>query len=173
MNFRGMPSPGAASIVAGTVVFFDTWDCPTGFRFMFLLRFETLTKVFPYMLPAVLLVAALLMVSRFAYLASDQPVFPREKDVSQAGGVFPAGDAGGLGATDHRAAGDLPIRGVRAGGVDISRGAAQSPSGTPGGAAGGTGGGAGGGEEAMSGLPKGGNTSCRCCWSWDGGCGRR
>ncbi len=69
MNFRGMPSPGAAAVVAATVIFFDS--LLTGRH---LLQFnitpavrEQLKAVFPYLLPLMMLIAALLMVSRFAY----------------------------------------------------------------------------------------------------------
>jgi CDP-diacylglycerol--serine O-phosphatidyltransferase len=69
MNFRGMPSPGAAAIVASTIIFFETLYAPRH-----LLPFniappilEMLKTFFPYLLPVVLLIAALLMVSRFQY----------------------------------------------------------------------------------------------------------
>ena len=69
MSFRGMPSPGAAAIVAGSVIFFESlrsgnhylpFNVPQQMQ-------ESLLNIFPYLLPPVLLVAALLMVSRFRY----------------------------------------------------------------------------------------------------------
>ena len=69
MNFRGMPSPGAAAVVAATVIFFESLRTGTHhipFRITPQMQ-AWLLKVFPYLLPIVLLVAALLMVSRFRY----------------------------------------------------------------------------------------------------------
>lgn len=69
MNFRGMPSPGAAAVVASSIIFFETlyakkhvipFNVPAWLL-------DWLKTVFPYLLPLVLLIAALLMVSRFAY----------------------------------------------------------------------------------------------------------
>jgi CDP-diacylglycerol--serine O-phosphatidyltransferase len=69
MNFRGMPSPGAAAVVASTIIFFATLHAPVHvIPFNVsppVLRF--LQQIFPYLLPFVLLTAALLMVSRFPY----------------------------------------------------------------------------------------------------------
>jgi CDP-diacylglycerol--serine O-phosphatidyltransferase len=71
MSFRGMPSPGAAAVVAATVIFFESLLLPADrHRIPFNVSDpvkEWLTTVFPYLLPVVLLTAALLMVSRFAY----------------------------------------------------------------------------------------------------------
>jgi CDP-diacylglycerol--serine O-phosphatidyltransferase len=69
MSFRGMPSPAAASVVAGTVIFYEALRAP---RHVIPLNVspqvhETLETVFKYLLPAVLLIAAMLMVSRFRY----------------------------------------------------------------------------------------------------------
>jgi CDP-diacylglycerol--serine O-phosphatidyltransferase len=69
MNFRGMPSPGAAAVVAATVIFFellrlDRHTIP--FRVSPEVK-EGMRTVFPYLLPVMLLIAALLMVSRFPY----------------------------------------------------------------------------------------------------------
>jgi CDP-diacylglycerol---serine O-phosphatidyltransferase len=69
MNFRGMPSPGAAAVVASSIIFFETLSAP---RHVFPFNvpkplLDILRTVFPYLLPVVLLIAALLMVSRFAY----------------------------------------------------------------------------------------------------------
>jgi CDP-diacylglycerol---serine O-phosphatidyltransferase len=71
MYFRGLPSPGAAAIVAGSVLFFEQlnpdnkstvpFHVPGGVR-------EQLSLVMPYLLPPLLLVSALLMVSRFNYV---------------------------------------------------------------------------------------------------------
>lgn len=69
MNFRGMPSPGAAACVASSVCFFCTLYAQKHiiwFNMSDRVK-EFLQMVFPYLLPVVLLVAALLMVSRFAY----------------------------------------------------------------------------------------------------------
>jgi CDP-diacylglycerol--serine O-phosphatidyltransferase len=69
MSFRGMPSPGAAAVVAATVIFFEglrTDHHHLPFNVTEELRRGLLT-VFPYLLPVVLLLAALLMVSRFSY----------------------------------------------------------------------------------------------------------
>jgi CDP-diacylglycerol--serine O-phosphatidyltransferase len=69
MSFRGMPSPGAAAVVASTVIFFEglrtdhhhlPFNVPADVK-------NGLLTVFPYLVPVVLLIAALLMVSRFAY----------------------------------------------------------------------------------------------------------
>jgi phosphatidylserine synthase len=69
MNFRGMPSPGAAAVVASSIIFFETLYAPHHV-FPFNVPppvLDILKMVFPYLLPLVLLIAALLMVSRFAY----------------------------------------------------------------------------------------------------------
>jgi CDP-diacylglycerol--serine O-phosphatidyltransferase len=69
MAFRGMPSPGAAAVVAATVIFFESLRLDLHhfpFRVSPPVR-DTLATVFPYLLPLMLLIAALLMVSRFAY----------------------------------------------------------------------------------------------------------
>ncbi len=69
MNFRGMPSPGAAAIVAATVIFFE--GLRTGRHAIHLnlspQMIDWLKMVFPYFVPVVLLASALLMVSRFSY----------------------------------------------------------------------------------------------------------
>jgi len=69
MNFRGMPSPGAAAVVAATIIFFETLYVEKHFIPLHLSDAvkDALQTVFPYLLPVMLLVAALLMVSRFAY----------------------------------------------------------------------------------------------------------
>jgi len=69
MNFRGMPSPGAAAVVASSIIFFETLYAkkhviPFNVSPHML---DALKTIFPYLLPLVLLLAALLMVSRFAY----------------------------------------------------------------------------------------------------------
>ncbi|MCL2647078.1 MAG: CDP-alcohol phosphatidyltransferase family protein [Phycisphaerales bacterium] len=69
MNFRGMPSPAAAAVVASTIIFF-VGLYPTTHYLPFNVPkwlLEFCQSVFPYLLPVVLLSAALLMVSRFAY----------------------------------------------------------------------------------------------------------
>jgi CDP-diacylglycerol--serine O-phosphatidyltransferase len=69
MSFRGMPSPGAAAVVAASVIFFETLRLPNPRAWFHLSQplQEDLRWVFPYLLPLVLLIAALLMVSRFQY----------------------------------------------------------------------------------------------------------
>ena len=69
MYFRGLPSPAAAAIVAGSVVFFELLvpDNTIPFRVPPEVR-EQLTLVVPYLLPPMLLFSALLMVSRFSYI---------------------------------------------------------------------------------------------------------
>jgi len=71
MSFRGMPSPGAAAVVAATVIFFESLRLPSeAHRIPFNISQEVhdwLITIFPYLLPVVLLIAALLMVSRFSY----------------------------------------------------------------------------------------------------------
>ncbi|HVX85814.1 MAG TPA: CDP-alcohol phosphatidyltransferase family protein [Phycisphaerae bacterium] len=69
MNFRGMPSPGAAAVVASSVIFFATLNAQ---HHVIPWRLSphvqgVLQATFPYVLPVVVLVAGLLMVSRFAY----------------------------------------------------------------------------------------------------------
>jgi CDP-diacylglycerol---serine O-phosphatidyltransferase len=69
MYFRGLPSPAAAAILAGSVVFFEQlgpssrvpFPVPTSVR-------QQMSLVVPYLLPPMLLAAALLMVSRFSYV---------------------------------------------------------------------------------------------------------
>ena len=69
LAFRGLPSPGAAGVVASSIIFFEA---------LFARRTVLWTPIapeiaaalktaFPYLMPVVLLIAALLMVSRFAY----------------------------------------------------------------------------------------------------------
>lgn len=69
MNFRGMPSPGAAAVVAATVIFFE--GLRTGAHVIPFnvtpQMIDWLKMVFPYLVPVMLLFSALLMVSRFAY----------------------------------------------------------------------------------------------------------
>ena len=69
MNFRGLPSPGAAAVVAATIVFFKSLFGETRFIWFNVPPrvVEIMREVFPYFIPFILLVAALLMVSRFAY----------------------------------------------------------------------------------------------------------
>lgn len=68
MSFRGLPSPGAAALVAGTVVFFVSLGLRHHYFFNVSPQMQAgMRQVFPYILPVVLLIAALLMVSRFVY----------------------------------------------------------------------------------------------------------
>jgi len=69
--FRGLPSPGAAGVVASSVLFFESLHARTHvFNLKMGLSEEAknaLLVSFPYVMPALLLAAALLMVSRFSY----------------------------------------------------------------------------------------------------------
>jgi CDP-diacylglycerol--serine O-phosphatidyltransferase len=68
VSFRGMPSPGAAAIVAGSVIFFESLGLSSKIPFNITPQMrETLKTGVPYLLPVVLLIAALLMVSQFSY----------------------------------------------------------------------------------------------------------
>jgi CDP-diacylglycerol---serine O-phosphatidyltransferase len=68
MAFRGMPSPGAAAIVAGSVMFFESLGLSTALRPRVGEQvLKGLVEWFPYVLPVMLLVSALLMVSSFSY----------------------------------------------------------------------------------------------------------
>ncbi len=72
MTFEGLPSPGAAGVVASSVVFFETlqpnarhvilWGIPMDPKMT-----DWLVRCFPYVMPVVLLMVALLMVSRLNY----------------------------------------------------------------------------------------------------------
>ncbi len=71
MVFQGMPSPGAAGVVAASIIFFETLNLSADqHRIWFNVAKplqESLKIVFAYSLPGILLVSALLMVSGFAY----------------------------------------------------------------------------------------------------------
>jgi CDP-diacylglycerol---serine O-phosphatidyltransferase len=79
LSFRGLPSPGAAAVVAGSVIFFEVLKLPppdahTPRIIIGMIPFNVSPHVksmleiyFPYVLPMVLLFAGLLMVSRFSY----------------------------------------------------------------------------------------------------------
>jgi CDP-diacylglycerol---serine O-phosphatidyltransferase len=79
MTFRGLPSPAAAALVAGSVIFFEVLKLPPVEvgkvppmieRIPFNVSGDVkkmLEVYFPYVLPVVLLFAGLLMVSRFSY----------------------------------------------------------------------------------------------------------
>jgi len=67
MSFRGMPSPAAAAVVAGTVIFYEALRAPVIPMHVSRQVHDTLETVFKYLLPAVLLIAAMLMVSRFRF----------------------------------------------------------------------------------------------------------
>ncbi len=72
MTFQGLPSPGAAGVVASSVIFFESlqptarhlvaWGIPLDPNFT-----GVLLRVFPYAMPIVLLIMALLMVSRLNF----------------------------------------------------------------------------------------------------------
>ena len=69
LYFRGLPSPGAAALVAGSVIFFEFLGPESMFPFHVTVGVrEGLKTFFPYVLPVMLLVSALLMVSRFSYV---------------------------------------------------------------------------------------------------------
>jgi CDP-diacylglycerol--serine O-phosphatidyltransferase len=69
MYFRGLPSPAAAAIVAGSVVFFE-WLAPTNQRPIPVTQamHDWLAMVVPYSLLLMLLLSGLMMVSRFSYV---------------------------------------------------------------------------------------------------------
>lgn len=70
MAFSGLPSPGAAGVIASSVIFFEAlqpgaahilpFNVPPGVG-------AVVTAVFPYALPIILLLLAILMVSRISY----------------------------------------------------------------------------------------------------------
>ncbi len=69
-GFSGLPSPGAAAVVAASVLFFETLNSSQHVFYWSALGAgakEGLTAAFPYVMPGVLLAAGLLMVSRFRY----------------------------------------------------------------------------------------------------------
>ena len=75
-TFRGMPSPAAAALVAGSVIFFEALKAPAAEPSSFIQNIpfnvtpnlKAMLEVYvPYALPVVLLIAGLLMVSRFSY----------------------------------------------------------------------------------------------------------
>lgn len=69
MAFRGLPSPGAAGVVASSIIFFESLYATK--HYLPFSMSEELIKAFrigfSYCLPAILLVSGLLMVSRFTY----------------------------------------------------------------------------------------------------------
>jgi CDP-diacylglycerol--serine O-phosphatidyltransferase len=71
MSFRGLPSPGAAGVVVSTILFFEALRAPLDKHFIPFRVPENLVDnlkaAFPYLIPCILLAAALLMVSRFSY----------------------------------------------------------------------------------------------------------
>jgi CDP-diacylglycerol--serine O-phosphatidyltransferase len=90
MSFRGMPSPGAAAVVASTVIFFEylrrdqtyiPFNVSPAFK-------DWLKTVFPYLLPLMLLFAALLMVSRFSYAHIINRFFRGRKKFRRLVGLF-------------------------------------------------------------------------------------
>lgn len=69
MDFKGLPSPGAAGVVASSVIFFEALFAEKHYLWFNVspeIR-QALMGVFPYLLPTVLLIMGLLMVSRFSY----------------------------------------------------------------------------------------------------------
>ena len=80
LYFRGLPSPAAAAIVAGSVLFFEFLGVQSGIPFNVTPEMrEGLKTYFPYMLPVMLLISALLMVSRFSYVHLVNRVMRRRK----------------------------------------------------------------------------------------------
>ena len=69
MSFRGLPSPGAAGVVVASIIFFEALHAtrPVLGRSIAPELNAWSKLVFPYMMPLILLIAALLMVSRFSY----------------------------------------------------------------------------------------------------------
>lgn len=67
--FRGLPSPGAAAVVASSIIFYESLGAPKHFLWSHVSD-ETggyLVSIFRYVLPFLLLGSALLMVSGFTY----------------------------------------------------------------------------------------------------------
>jgi len=92
MYFRGLPSPGAAALVAGSVVFFEFLGPNSTFPFHVTEDVRNGLKIFfPYVLPVMLLVSALLMVSRFSYVHLVNRVMRRRKRFRVLVGVFLVG----------------------------------------------------------------------------------
>ena len=69
LNFRGLPSPGAAAVVASTIVFSEALYVDKHIIWFNVSAnmIVTFKQILPYLIPPVVLIAALLMVSRFAY----------------------------------------------------------------------------------------------------------
>ena len=70
MVFRGLPSPGAAGVVACSVIFFEALQPGAAHILPFNVSPSigaAISGIFPYALPVVLLLLAILMVSRISY----------------------------------------------------------------------------------------------------------
>ncbi len=70
MVFRGLPSPGAAGVVASSVIFFETIQPSTAHVLPFnvpAMITHAIIFIFPYAMPAILLIMGVLMVSRVVY----------------------------------------------------------------------------------------------------------
>lgn len=67
--FRGLPSPGAAAVVASSIIFYESLGAPKHFLWSQVPEKTGgyLVSIFPYALPVLLLGSALLMVSGFTY----------------------------------------------------------------------------------------------------------
>jgi CDP-diacylglycerol---serine O-phosphatidyltransferase len=92
LYFRGLPSPGAAALVAGSVIFFEFLGPNSTFPFHVTQDVRNGLKIFfPYVLPVMLLVSALLMVSRFSYVHLVNRVMRRRKRFRVLVGVFLVG----------------------------------------------------------------------------------
>jgi CDP-diacylglycerol---serine O-phosphatidyltransferase len=70
MAFRGLPSPGAAGVVAASIIFFGAIQSGSPHILPFhvpQLVINFVNSVFPYTLPVILLLSSVLMVSRISY----------------------------------------------------------------------------------------------------------
>lgn len=70
MVFRGLPSPGAAGVVASSVIFFEALQPEAPHVLPFHISAgvaHCINVAFPYAMPLIMLAAAILMVSRIAY----------------------------------------------------------------------------------------------------------
>ena len=70
LAFKGLPTPGAAGVVAASVIFFEALRPGSPHVFPFNVPpvlGAAVTKIFPYAMPVILLLLAILMVSRISY----------------------------------------------------------------------------------------------------------
>ncbi len=122
MSFRGMPSPGAAAVVASTVIFFESLrrsaQPDPGIHLWFNIPSpvqEVLRAILPYLLPAVLLAAAAADGVAVFLHAFNQSLFAGTEALREAGGAFVCGDGDCVGAAGVGGGGDLHLCVVGAG----------------------------------------------------------